>query len=179
MLFLKDIQAMKDFGGLLVDQRLFPLQYVQDTPEWKGITIFDDEKMARCAVKEGLFGHWKWSSGSSGNRGNRYAHCNDHIDCQVRLRLKLGLSGCEVSLNVAQEHSLIPNDKKRKNSSMPFEQERMSHFAVTTSMRTQTMPREYQLISCCIIAYHPISLCIRCLLIICSCRRSATFTCSK
>ena len=132
----KDMRAMKDIG-LRVDRRLMPLQRVHDTIEWKGVTILDDEKTARKAIKQGQFGNWKWNAKNQGNPGNRHVFCNDHVACLVRLRLKAGDKGCEVAVNVAQEHSLVANSKKRKNSAMTFEQEHATKFAITTSMRTK------------------------------------------
>jgi len=120
--------------GLHVDERLMPLQIVHDTADWKGVTILVDESAARLAVKEGLFGNWKWIANKSGSPGNRVLFCNDHISCEVRLRLKRGKTGCEISLNVAKAHALEPNAKKRKNSAMTFEQEKLSMAAISMSM---------------------------------------------
>lgn len=121
---------------------------------WRTIARYDEYKEALKAVKRDEFGRYRWSP-RPGKPGDRRFICNEHDGCEHALRIRESSPGVHLvqSHNIIA-HSGVPNPKKRKNSTMTWEQEQSARKAVSDGT-PQTAPES--IVSCDIIAFHTVS----------------------
>ena len=76
---------------------------------------------ARKAADELAPGRWKWAKPSGDCKNQAYRQCNAHVDCPLIVGIKK--QGSHFWLYTKGKHGTEVNLKKRKNSSLTFEEE--------------------------------------------------------